>query len=103
MRELLEEWTAFRVECVRRRTHFDLEKKREKLHLLQGLELILLDIDKAIRIVRETEEEAEVVPNLMTVSYTHLTPALSSSTRSTPWAAREAPVLAADTTSASRP
>ena len=65
VRELLEEWTAFRVECVRRRTHFDLEKKREKLHLLQGLELILLDIDKAIRIVRETEEEAEVVPNLM--------------------------------------
>ena len=65
VRELLEEWTAFRVECVRRRTHFDLEKKREKLHLLQGLELILLDIDKAIRIVRETEEEAELVPNLM--------------------------------------
>ena len=65
VRELLEEWTAFRVGCVRRRTHFDLEKKREKLHLLQGLELILLDIDKAIRIVRETEEEAEVVPNLM--------------------------------------
>ena len=65
VRELLEEWTAFRGECVRRRTHFDLEKKREKLHLLQGLELILLDIDKAIRIVRETEEEAEVVPNLM--------------------------------------
>src|SRR5699024_8030026 len=65
VRELLEEWTAFRVECVRRRTHFDLEKKPEKLHLLQGLELILLDIDKAIRIVRETEEEAEVVPNLM--------------------------------------
>ena len=65
VRELLEEWTAFRVECVRRRTHIDLEKKREKLHLLQGLELILLDIDKAIRIVRETEEEAEVVPNLM--------------------------------------
>ena len=65
VRELLEEWTAFRVECVRRRTYFDLQKKREKLHLLQGLELILLDIDKAIRIVRETEEEAEVVPNLM--------------------------------------
>ena len=65
VRELLEEWTAFRVECVRRRTYYDLQKKREKLHLLQGLELILLDIDKAIRIVRETEEEAEVVPNLM--------------------------------------
>ena len=47
VRELLEEWTAFRVECVRRRTYYDLQKKREKLHLLQGLELILLDIDKA--------------------------------------------------------
>ncbi len=65
VRDLLEEWTAFRVECVRRRTHFDLQKKREKLHLLLGLQAILLDIDKAIRIVRETEEEAEVVPNLM--------------------------------------
>ncbi len=65
VRELLEEWTAFRVECVRRRTYFDLNKKKEKLHLLQGLQVILLDIDKAIRIVRETEEEAEVVPNLM--------------------------------------
>ena len=64
-RQLLEEWTAFRVECVRRRTYFDLQKKKEKLHLLQGLQMILLDIDKAIRIVRETEEEAEVVPNLM--------------------------------------
>ena len=65
VRELLEEWTAFRVECVRRRTYFDLQKKKEKLHLLQCLQVILLDIDKAIRIVRETEEEAEVVPNLM--------------------------------------
>ncbi len=65
VRALLEEWTAFRVECVRRRTHYDLEKKKEKLHLLLGLQAILLDIDKAIRIVRETEEEAEVVPNLM--------------------------------------
>ncbi|MEH2935535.1 DNA topoisomerase (ATP-hydrolyzing) subunit A [Acutalibacter sp. JLR.KK004] len=65
VRALLEEWTAFRVECVRRRTHFDLRKKKEKLHLLLGLQAILLDIDKAIRIVRETEEEAEVVPNLM--------------------------------------
>ena len=63
--EILEEWTAFRVECIRRRTYFDLAKKREKLHLLQGLAKILLDIDKAIRIVRETEEESEVVPNLM--------------------------------------
>ncbi len=65
VRALLEEWTAFRMECVRRRTFFDLSKKREKLHLLQGLAAILLDIDKAIRIVRETAEEAEVVPNLM--------------------------------------
>lgn len=65
VRELLEEWTAFRVECVRRRTYYDLEKKKEKLHLLLGLQAILLDIDKAIRIVRETGEEAEVVPNLM--------------------------------------
>ncbi|WP_369299026.1 DNA gyrase subunit A [uncultured Neglectibacter sp.] len=65
VRELLEEWTAFRVECVRRRTYYDLQKKKEKLHLLLGLQAILLDIDKAIRIVRETEEENEVVPNLM--------------------------------------
>ncbi len=65
VRELLEEWTAFRVECIRRRTYFDLAKKREKLHLLRGLQAILLDIDKAIHIVRETEQEAEVVPNLM--------------------------------------
>ena len=65
VRELLEEWTAFRVECVRRRTYYDLEKKKEKLHLLLGLQAILLDIDKAIRIVRETGEETEVVPNLM--------------------------------------
>ncbi len=63
--EILEEWTAFRFECIRRRTLFDLQKKKDKLHLLKGLGLILLDIDKAIRIVRETEEEAEVVPNLM--------------------------------------
>ena len=65
IREILEEWTAFRMECVRRRLCFDLQKKKEKLHLLLGLEKILLDIDKAIRIVRETEEEADVVPNLM--------------------------------------
>ncbi len=63
--ELLEEWTAFRRECVRRRTYFDLSRKKEKLHLLQGLQKILLDIDKAVKIVRETEEEREVVPNLM--------------------------------------
>lgn len=65
VREILEEWTAFRMECVRRRTYFDLSKKKEKLHLLKGLAAILLDIDKAVRIVRETDEEAEVVPNLM--------------------------------------
>lgn len=65
VRELFEEWTAFRIECVRRRTHYDLTKKKEKLHLLYGLKAILLDIDKAVRIVRETEEESEVVPNLM--------------------------------------
>ena len=65
VRELLEEWTAFRRECVRRGIYFDLQKKKDKLHLLQGLKKILLDIDKAIKIVRETEEEAEVVPNLM--------------------------------------
>lgn len=65
VREIFEEWTAFRVECVRRRTYFDLQKKKEKLHLLLGLQAILLDIDKAVRIVRETDEEAEVVPNLM--------------------------------------
>ena len=63
--QLLGEWIAFRIECIRRRTFFDLNKKQDKLHLLEGLKLILLDIDKAIKIVRETEEEAEVVPNLM--------------------------------------
>lgn len=62
---LLEEWIAFRIECVRRRTYFDRNKKAEKLHLLKGLEAILLDIDKAVKIVRETDEESEVVPNLM--------------------------------------
>ncbi len=65
VRALFEEWTAYRMECVRRRVAFDLSKAKEKLHLLKGLQKILLDIDKAIRIVRETEEEAEVVPNLM--------------------------------------
>ena len=64
-KELLLEWTAFRSECVRRRLSFDMKKCKEKLHLLKGLAKILLDIDKAIRIVRETEEENEVVPNLM--------------------------------------
>ncbi len=65
VKELLEEWIAFRVECVRRRTAYDLDKKQAKLHLLKGLEKILLDIDKAIKIVRETAEETEVIPNLM--------------------------------------
>ena len=63
--EILEEWTAWRMEGVRRRTYFVLKKREEKLHLLQGLQKILLDIDRAIRIIRETEEDAEVVPNLM--------------------------------------
>lgn len=65
VKALLEEWIAFRIECVRRRTYFDRNKKAEKLHLLKGLSAILLDIDKAVKIVRETDEEAEVVPNLM--------------------------------------
>ncbi len=65
VRRILEEWTAFRMECVCRRVDFDLKKAKEKLHLLRGLSKILLDIDKAVRIVRETDEEAEVVPNLM--------------------------------------
>ena len=65
VREILSEWTAFRTECVSRRVYYDLAKKKDKLHLLNGLSKILLDIDKAIKIVRETEEEAEVVPNLM--------------------------------------
>ena len=63
--ELLDEWTAWRTECVRRRVFFDLNKKKDKLHLLLGLRKILLDIDKAIKIIRETEEDANVIPNLM--------------------------------------
>lgn len=63
--EILNEWISFRIECVKRMIFFELGKKREKLHLLLGLQKILLDIDKAIRIIRETKEEAEVVPNLM--------------------------------------
>ncbi|MCI5578975.1 MAG: topoisomerase IV [Oscillospiraceae bacterium] len=63
--EILNEWTDFRRQCVKRRIFFDLGKKREKLHLLQGLKKILLDIDYAIKVIRETDEEAEVVPNLM--------------------------------------
>lgn len=65
VREILEEWVAFRKECVKRRVYFELSKKKSKLHLLKGLKKILLDIDKAVKIVRETEEETEVVPNLM--------------------------------------
>ena len=63
--EIITEWVAFRAECVRRRVFFGLNKKKNRLHLLKGLGKILLDIDKAIKIIRETEEEAEVVPNLM--------------------------------------
>ncbi len=63
--EILEEWIAWRMESVRRRAYFTMSKKKEKLHLLKGLKKILLDIDKAIKIIRETEEESEVVPNLM--------------------------------------
>ena len=63
--DILTEWIAFRMECVKRMIFFELNKKKEKLHLLLGLQKILLDIDKAIRIIRETKEEAEVVPNLM--------------------------------------
>ena len=63
--EILTEWTAWRTDCVKRRVYYILNKKKEKLHLLQGLKRILLDIDKAIQIIRETEEEAEVIPNLM--------------------------------------
>lgn len=65
VREIIEEWTAWRTECVRRRVYYQKQKKADKLHLLKGLKRILLDIDKAIRIIRETESDAEVVPNLM--------------------------------------
>ncbi len=65
VREIISEWVAFRNECVKRRVYFNLQKAKERLHLLKGLAKILLDIDKAIKIVRETEEEREVVPNLM--------------------------------------
>ncbi len=63
--ELLEEWTAWRSECVKRRVYFQLNKKKDRLHLLKGLKKILLDIDLAIKIIRETESDAEVIPNLM--------------------------------------
>lgn len=65
VRELLLEWIAFRTQCVNRRVYFDLSKAKDKLHLLEGLQKILLDIDKAIKIIRSTGEEQEVVPNLM--------------------------------------
>mgnify|MGYP000180713002 CR=1 FL=1 len=65
VRELLDEWCAWRTECDRRRVYFVMSKKKDKLHLLKGLKRILLDIDKAIKIIRETEKEADVVPNLM--------------------------------------
>ncbi len=65
VREILEEWTAWRIEGVRRRTYFIQKKKKDKLHLLKGLKKILLDIDKAIKIIRDTELDAEVIPNLM--------------------------------------
>ncbi len=63
--EILDEWTAWRTDSIRRRSYYDMQKKEQKLHLLQGLKQILLDIDKAIQIIRETELDAEVVPNLM--------------------------------------
>lgn len=65
VKEIISEWVAFRNECVKRRVYYNLQKAKEKLHLLKGLSKILLDIDKAIKIVRETDEEKEVVPNLM--------------------------------------
>lgn len=65
VKEIIAEWVAFRSECIRRRVYFKLEKAKQKLHLLKGMQKILLDIDKAIKIVRDTKEEKEVVPNLM--------------------------------------
>jgi len=65
VREIIEEWTAWRCECVRRRVYYRLQRKQEKLHLLKGLQRILLDIDRAIAIIRETELDSEVIPNLM--------------------------------------
>jgi len=65
IRDIIEEWLAFRRECIKRRTYFSLQKAKNKLHLLLGMKKILLDIDKAVKIVRETEREEEVVPNLM--------------------------------------
>ena len=65
VREILDEWTGWRMEGVRRRTYFVMKKKQDKLHLLRGLKKILLDIDRAIKIIRETDEDDQVVPNLM--------------------------------------
>ena len=65
VREILDEWSSWRQDCIRRRVYFDLTRKKEKLHLLRGLGKILLDIDRAIAIIRNTEKEADVVPNLM--------------------------------------
>jgi DNA gyrase subunit A len=65
VREILNEWTSFRIDCIKRQTRFEIHKKSEKLHLLSGLEKILLDIDRAIKIIRETERETAVIPNLM--------------------------------------
>ncbi|HOV25514.1 MAG TPA: DNA topoisomerase (ATP-hydrolyzing) subunit A [Pseudobacteroides sp.] len=65
IREILKEWVAFRINCIKRQTLYDIEKKKDKLHLLLGLRKILLDIDKAIRIIRETEQDSQVIPNLM--------------------------------------
>lgn len=65
VREILEEWSSWRIECIKRRVFFDVKRKKAKLHLLQGLKKILLDIDRAIKIIRDTDEDAEVVPNLM--------------------------------------
>jgi DNA gyrase subunit A len=63
--EILDEWLKFRINCIRRQTAFDIDKKNEKMHLLEGLSLIMLDIDKAIRIIRQTEADSQVIPNLM--------------------------------------
>lgn len=65
IKDILNEWIDFRMSCIKRQTAYDLEKKGERLHLLEGLEKILLDIDKAIKIIRETEEDSQVIPNLM--------------------------------------
>ena len=65
IRDIIDYWIMFRVECIRRQLRYDLAKDRERLHLLLGLERVLLEIDEAIRIIRNTEMESEVVPNLM--------------------------------------